>query len=233
MHDSSSNFRPPRQAQEWSYFSQRESIGKALSSPGIRSNKNTHINCGSSARTAGNVCANVDHLRRQGRWNNTTINGAYPNDLPRELVQSMAGFPTLVDFFILHVPPFTHLPVSARGCSWRSANDMTDCRRDHDVQEDFYTRLGAHDGFPPPAIPFGNILSSLTWSICHSKVRDMLQVEAQEHDPAHTLLQQCVPMHSRFSTPIGYKIIFLARPIILLTNTFLSHPTLYIPSPNY
>ncbi|SAM06983.1 hypothetical protein [Absidia glauca] len=23
--------------------------------------------------------------------------------------------------------------------------------------------------------------------------RDMLQIEAQEHDPAHTLLQQCVP----------------------------------------
>ncbi|SAL99815.1 hypothetical protein [Absidia glauca] len=38
--------------------------------------------------------------------------------------------------------------------------------------------------------------------------RDMLQIEAQEHDPAHTLLQQCVPMHSRFQTPTGYKIIF-------------------------
>jgi hypothetical protein len=44
----------------------------------------------------------------------------------------------------------------------------------------------------------------------------MLQIEAQEHDPAHTLLQQCVSMHSRFETPIGYKIIFFARPIILL-----------------
>ncbi|SAL95285.1 hypothetical protein [Absidia glauca] len=44
--------------------------------------------------------------------------------------------------------------------------------------------------------------------------RDMLQIEAQEHDPAHRLLQQCVPMHSRFQTPIGYKIIF-ACPIIL------------------
>jgi hypothetical protein len=42
----------------------------------------------------------------------------------------------------------------------------------------------------------------------------MLQIEAQEHDPAHTLLQQCV--HSRFQTPIGYKIIIFARPIILL-----------------
>jgi hypothetical protein len=37
----------------------------------------------------------------------------------------------------------------------------------------------------------------------------MLQIEAQEHDPAHTHLQQCVPMHSRFQTPIGYKVIFV------------------------
>ncbi|SAM02667.1 hypothetical protein [Absidia glauca] len=67
--------KPPRQAQEWSYSSHRESIGKALSSASIRSNKNTHINCGSSARMAGNVCANVGQIRRQGRCNNTTMEG--------------------------------------------------------------------------------------------------------------------------------------------------------------
>ncbi|SAM02993.1 hypothetical protein [Absidia glauca] len=39
--------------------------------------------------------------------------------------------------------------------------------------------------------------------------RDMLRIEAREYDPAHTLLQQCVPMHSRFQTPIGYKDSFL------------------------
>jgi hypothetical protein len=93
--------KPPRQAQEWSYFSHRESIGKASSSLGIRSNKNTHINCGSSARMAGNVCANVDQIRRQGRWNNTTINGAYLANLPRELVRSMAGFPAYGRFFYI------------------------------------------------------------------------------------------------------------------------------------
>ncbi|SAL97612.1 hypothetical protein [Absidia glauca] len=47
---------PPRLTQEWSYSSHRESIGNSLSSPGIRSNKKTHINCGSSPRMAGNVC---------------------------------------------------------------------------------------------------------------------------------------------------------------------------------
>ncbi|SAM07824.1 hypothetical protein [Absidia glauca] len=89
--------KPPRQAQEWSYFSHRESIGKALSSPGIRSNKNTHINCGSSAHMTGNV----DQIRHQGRWNNTTINGAYLTNLPRELVRSMAGFPTYSRFYYI------------------------------------------------------------------------------------------------------------------------------------
>ncbi|SAM05974.1 hypothetical protein [Absidia glauca] len=93
--------KPPRQAQEWSYFSHRESIGKALSSPGIRPSKKTHINCGSSARMAGNVCANVDHIRRQGRWNNTTINGAYLTKLPREWMRSKAGFTTYGRFFYI------------------------------------------------------------------------------------------------------------------------------------
>ncbi|SAM02712.1 hypothetical protein [Absidia glauca] len=93
--------KPPRQAQEWSYSSHRESTSKCLSSPGIRSNKKTHINCGSSARMEGNVCANVDQIRRQGRWNNTTISGAYLTNLPRELVRSMAGFPTFGRFFYI------------------------------------------------------------------------------------------------------------------------------------
>ncbi|SAM07641.1 hypothetical protein [Absidia glauca] len=86
--------KPFRQAQEWSYSSHRESNGKALSFPGIRSNKKTHINCGSSARMAGNVCVNMDQMRRQGRWNNAAINGAYLTNLPRELVRSMAGLPS-------------------------------------------------------------------------------------------------------------------------------------------
>ncbi|SAL95289.1 hypothetical protein [Absidia glauca] len=62
--------------------------------------KNTY-HCGSSACMAGNVRVNVDQMRRQGRWNNTTINGAYLTNLPRELVRSMAGFPTYGRFFYL------------------------------------------------------------------------------------------------------------------------------------
>ncbi|SAM00342.1 hypothetical protein [Absidia glauca] len=176
---------PPRQVQEWSYSSRWESIGKALSSPGIRSNKKRHINCGSSARMAGRVCANVDQIRRQDRWNNTTINGAYLTNLPKELVRSMKGFSTYGRFFYLArtaLSPPTSLCKKFTG--------------DHDAQEDFYTRLGAHDGFPPMLshlTPFNLFWSSL---FVIQKVRDILQIEAQEHDPAHTLLQQRVPMHS-------------------------------------
>ncbi|SAM04079.1 hypothetical protein [Absidia glauca] len=50
---------------------------------------------------AGNVCANVDQIRRQGRWNSTTMNGAYLTNLQREFVRSMAGFPTCGRFFYL------------------------------------------------------------------------------------------------------------------------------------
>ncbi|SAL97930.1 hypothetical protein [Absidia glauca] len=73
----------------------------SLSSPGVRSNKKTHINCGSSARMAGNVGANVDQIRRHGRWNSITINGAYLTNFPRQLVRSLAGFPTYDRFFYL------------------------------------------------------------------------------------------------------------------------------------
>ncbi|SAM03976.1 hypothetical protein [Absidia glauca] len=96
--------KPPRQAQVWSYFSHHESIGKALSSPGIMSNKNTHISCGSSARMADSV------------------------------------------------PMMEH-----------------------------------HPCYPIWQHP---IFSDRTYL---SFKRDMLQIEAQEHYPAHTLLQQCVP----------------------------------------
>ncbi|SAM01218.1 hypothetical protein [Absidia glauca] len=89
-----SEINPPRQAREGSYSSHRESIGKILSSPGIRSNKKTHINCGSSACMAGIVYASEDQIRRQGRWSNTTMNGPYLTSLPREMMRSMAGFPT-------------------------------------------------------------------------------------------------------------------------------------------
>ena len=35
---------------------------------------------------------NEDQIRGLGRWNNTTINGAYLTGLPREVMRAMAGF---------------------------------------------------------------------------------------------------------------------------------------------
>jgi hypothetical protein len=138
---------------------------------------------------AGNMYANVNQMRRQDRWNNTTINGAYLANLSRELVRSMADFPTYGRFFLLHVPPLTHLPVSARSCSWRSANDMTNWRRKNSVLEILFNlpslkmhlyRWSWWSGkllcktrcswwISTPAIPFGNIQSFLIHLIWHSK----------------------------------------------------------------
>ncbi|SAL94717.1 hypothetical protein, partial, partial [Absidia glauca] len=181
--------KPPRQAQEWSYFSHRESIGKALSSPGIRSTRNTHISCASSARMAGNLCANVDQIRHQGRWNSTTINGAYLTNLPRELVRSMAGFSAYGRPFYLAraaLDPFTSL-----------------CKKLKTFKQDSVLMMELHFGYP---IWQHSIFSDSAYL---SFKRDILQIEDQEHTPANTLLQQSVPVHSGFQTPIGYKILFL------------------------
>ncbi|SAM09712.1 hypothetical protein [Absidia glauca] len=203
--------KPPRQAQELSYSSHQESISKILSSPGIRSNKKTHINCGSSARMAGNVCANVDQIRRQGQWNSTTINGAYLTNLPRELVQSMAGFPTYGRFFYLAraaLKPPNDLKEVVPGdrrmtsTDWRRKNSVIMMFR-KTILHDSVLMMDFH-----PCYPIWQHSISSDPAYLSSK-RDMLQIEAQEHDPAHTLLHQCVPMHSTFQTPIGYKIIFL------------------------
>ncbi|SAM04074.1 hypothetical protein [Absidia glauca] len=84
-------------------------MGKVLSSPDIRSIKKMRINCDSSARMADIVSANEDQIRR--RWNNTTMKGAYFTRLPREMMQSMAGFPINGRSFYLACA--AHLPGSA------------------------------------------------------------------------------------------------------------------------
>jgi hypothetical protein len=91
----------PDSSMEWSYFSHRNSIDKALSFAGIKSKKKTHINRGSSARMADILGVNEDQIRRQGRWNNSTMNGAYLTTLPREMMRMMAGFSTNTRSFYL------------------------------------------------------------------------------------------------------------------------------------
>ncbi|SAM07994.1 hypothetical protein [Absidia glauca] len=186
--------KPPRQAQEWSYSSHRKSIGKALSSPGIRSNKKTHISCGSSARMAGNVC-----VCECG--SNTTPRPMEQHNDKRRISHQPSKRIGAINGRLPHI--------------W---SILLSC--DHDVQEDFYTRLGAHDGTPPLLLyPIWqhSIFSDPAYL---SFKRDMLQIEAQELDPAHALLQQWVPMHSGFQPPIVYKIMFL--PALLFCSFFPS-----------
>ncbi|SAM05200.1 hypothetical protein [Absidia glauca] len=49
---------------------------------------------GSSDCMADIMSVNENQIRRQGRWNNTTMNGAYLTSFPRKMMRSMAGFPT-------------------------------------------------------------------------------------------------------------------------------------------
>ncbi|SAM05211.1 hypothetical protein [Absidia glauca] len=125
----------------------------------------------------------------------------------------------MVDPFILHVPPLTHLPASARRLSPGDPIQPTVAENAF-VQVIMMFRKAFIQGSVlmmelHPCYPIWQHLIFSDPAYLSFK-RDMLQIEAQEYDPAHTLLQQCVFMHSRFQTPIGYKIIFLARPIILL-----------------
>ncbi|SAM03340.1 hypothetical protein [Absidia glauca] len=121
--------KPPRQAQEWSYSSHRESIGKALSSPGISSNKKTHNNCGSSARMA--------------------------EPCPGNPIQLTAAENAFVQVIMMFRKTFI---------------------------QDSVLMMELHPCYP--------IWQHLTFSdpAYLSFKRDMLQIEAQEHDPAHTLL---------------------------------------------
>lgn len=76
----------------WSYSGHRDSVAKGLDGAQIFTKKKTHINRGSAARMADLAGVNEDQIRRLGRWNNTTMNGAYLTGLPREVMRVMAGF---------------------------------------------------------------------------------------------------------------------------------------------
>lgn len=76
----------------WSYNSHRDAVIRGLDGAKIFSKTKTHINRGSSARMADLAGVYEDQIRRLGRWNNTTMNGAYLTGLPREAMRAMAGF---------------------------------------------------------------------------------------------------------------------------------------------
>lgn len=85
----------------WSYTSHRDAVSRGLDGAQIFTKKKTHINRGSAARMADLAGVNEDQIRRLGRWNNTTMNGAYLTGLPREVMRVMAGFTTQQGQFFL------------------------------------------------------------------------------------------------------------------------------------
>ncbi|SAM09828.1 hypothetical protein [Absidia glauca] len=202
---------------EWSYFSHKNSIHKALSfaGAGIKSTKKSHINRGSSARMADILGVNEDQIRRQGRWNNSTMNGAYLTTLPSKMMRMMAGFSTNARSFYLA----------------RAALDPPAalCKKVFPKADEWYDRLAAHQRNPDNGDPIESTVAvdaflktimvlrktflqdsvfmmrsqpnhpiwnhSLFSDPCYLEFKRALeQIEVQEHDPAHTLLRQCVPM---------------------------------------
>ncbi|KAG2193589.1 hypothetical protein INT47_007392 [Mucor saturninus] len=56
---------------------------------------------GSGARMADLAGIGQDQIRRQGRWNNNSMNGAYLTGVPRETMRTSAGFPLAQGHFYL------------------------------------------------------------------------------------------------------------------------------------
>ncbi|SAL97365.1 hypothetical protein [Absidia glauca] len=156
-------------------------------------------------------------MRRQGRWNNTTINGAYLTNLPRELVQSMAGFPTYGRFFYLArvaLSPPTSLckklpgdPIQLTVAENAFVQVIMMFRKTFIQDSVFMMEL--HPCYP---IWQHSIFSAPAYL---SFKTVMLQIEAQEHDPAilptHSSNHVCLCTRD-FNPRFGYKIIFCARP---------------------
>ncbi|SAL97181.1 hypothetical protein [Absidia glauca] len=172
--------------------SHQESIGKALSSPGIRFNKKTHINCYSSAHMAGIVCAKA---------------GFPTNDRSFHLAHAALDPPTSLCKKLFPVIDKWHDRLAAKK---RSPNNNDSIQptvaaiafvqvimmfRKTFIQ-DSVLMMELH---PCHLIWQHSIFSEPAYLAVK---RDLLQIEAQEHDPAYTLLQQCAPMHFRFQTPI-------------------------------
>ena len=86
---------------EISYQQQLRAIDDAFTKCNIVSSKKTHAARGSSCKMADLDGADESQIRRLGRWNNTTMNGAYLTSLPREVMRVLAGFPSQQGHFFL------------------------------------------------------------------------------------------------------------------------------------
>ena len=85
---------------EMRYNCHRDAIEKAFNACKITSSKKTHIGRGSAARMADLQGVDEADIRRMGRWNNSSMHGAYLTGLPRGIMRSLSGFPTQGTFFL-------------------------------------------------------------------------------------------------------------------------------------
>lgn len=77
---------------EWSFNSHVNAIDKGFKACKITSSKKTHANRGPAARMADLQGVQESNIRRMGRWNNSSMNGAYFTSLHRGIMRSLAGF---------------------------------------------------------------------------------------------------------------------------------------------
>lgn len=80
--------------EEWPYSSHHKAIENAFVACNITSSKTTHVGRGAAARMADLQGVQESDIRRMGRWNNSSMNGAYLTGLPRGIMRALAGFPS-------------------------------------------------------------------------------------------------------------------------------------------
>ncbi|KAG2208658.1 hypothetical protein INT47_007756 [Mucor saturninus] len=77
----------------WKYSSFYNEFQKAIVAvDGIKTTKVTHIGRGSGARMADLAGVRQEIIRRQGPWNNSSMNGAYLTGLPRDTNYENVGW---------------------------------------------------------------------------------------------------------------------------------------------
>ncbi|KAG1037368.1 hypothetical protein G6F43_012878 [Rhizopus delemar] len=83
---------PHDPTKQWSYASHYAAMESALKACNMSSTKKTHMARGAGARMCDLGGVEDASIRRLGRWNSDSMNGAYVTGLPREAMRSLAGF---------------------------------------------------------------------------------------------------------------------------------------------
>jgi hypothetical protein len=95
MNSSKSNTEPI------SFTSHSRPINEIFKKLNLPFNKKTHVGRSSGARMADLAGASHDHIRRQGRWNSSSLDSSYLINLPREILRTTAGFSPMQGSYFL------------------------------------------------------------------------------------------------------------------------------------